>query len=87
MLCSLSLYHEVGFIQVPEEWRTSVPGGPPSFSCKEKGPSYPFQPTRWYALHTYTLLSLTIIEPLLVNWVINPYFTTKDTEVQRAQVS
>lgn len=29
-----SLCHEVRFMLRPEEWRTSVPGEPPGFSCK-----------------------------------------------------
>lgn len=46
ILCRLSLYDEVGFIPGPEEQKTSVPGEPPGFSCKKKGLSHPFQPTR-----------------------------------------
>lgn len=60
ILCSLSLYHKVEFIPGPDKWRTSVPAEPPSFSCKKKGLSHPFQLTRGWHM-THTVLSLTLI--------------------------
>lgn len=57
-----SLYHEVGFIPGSEEWKTSVPGEPPGFSCTDKGLSDPFQPSGgWYLRYTTSSLTITML--------------------------